>query len=81
MDITRVIEIEINNILNQEIEISNESKLEDLGLDSLDKVQIMLQLEGFFNVNLEKLNLEDKFLKSESVLDMVLIINDAISKK
>lgn len=81
MNITRVIEIEINNILNQEIEISNESKLEDLGLDSLDKVQIMLQLEGFFNVNLEKLNLEDKFLKSESVLDMVLIINDAISKK
>ena len=67
MDTTTSVLIEIKKKLGIElpndIDIPLESTLDSLGLDSLDKVEVMLNLENFFNLNLEGLNLENLFFK------------------
>lgn len=85
MDTTTSVLIEIKKKLGIElpndIDIPLESTLDSLGIDSLDKVEIMLNLENFFNLNLEGLNLEKLFLSSSTVSDMISVIEKAILQK
>lgn len=85
MDTTTSVLIEIKKKLGIElpndIDIPLESTLDSLGMDSLDKVEIMLNLENFFNINLEGLNLENLFLSSSTVSDMISVIEKAILQK
>ena len=85
MDTTTSVLIEIKKKLGIElpndIDIPLESTLDSLGIDSLDKVEIMLNLENFFNLNLEGLNLENLFLSSSTVSDMISVIEKAILQK
>lgn len=85
MDTTAAVLIEIKKKLGIElpndIDIPLESTLDSLGLDSLDKVEVMLNLENFFNLNLESLYLENLFLSSSTVSDMVSVIEKAILQK
>ena len=85
MDTTAAVLIEIKKKLGIElpndIDIPLESTLDSLGLDSLDKVEVMLNLENFFNLNLEGLYLENLFLSSSTVSDMISVIEKAILQK
>lgn len=85
MDTTSAVLIEIKKKLGIElpndIDIHLESTLDSLGLDSLDKVEVMLNLENFFNLNLEGLYLENLFLSSSTVSDMISVIEKAILQK
>ncbi len=48
----KVVEM-LNNYRDTEGEITRETDFNDLGLDSLDRVELAMSLEGEFNVTLE----------------------------
>lgn len=62
---TRVTEILINKLGISTTEISFNSNLKDLGADSLEQVEIILELEKEFGISIpEEIGMEDKNLES-----------------
>lgn len=76
--IKKVLNIEYNEEIPN---IESDPQLSSIGIDSIHRVEIMVELESFFNTNLEVLNLERAFLESDKVSDMVNIIEKAILQK
>lgn len=62
---TRVIEILINKLGISTTEVSLESNLKAIGADSLEQIEIILELEKEFGISIpEDIGLEDKNLES-----------------
>lgn len=72
---------EIKKAIGKDIPIEPNTMLLSIGMDSLHKVQVMVELESFYNTNLEALFLEKPFLDSYLVSDMVKVMEHAISQK
>ncbi len=56
-------------------DIKPEDELKDLGLDSLDKADIMISIEDLFNISFE----EDEMLSVKTVEDLKVLIEKKIS--
>lgn len=56
-------------------DINPEDELKDLGLDSLDKADIMISIEDLFNISFE----EDEMLSVKTVEDLKVLIEKKIS--
>ena len=53
------------------------SLVNDLGVDSLDQVEILLALEEEFNINI----VEDDFMRARTVNDVITILDKIIKKR
>lgn len=72
MTLNKVAEIIAERIGKDVSEITPDTKIEDLGLDSLDVAELMMQFEDEFGYEIE---LGEN--KAETVGDLVLIIENA----
>ncbi len=58
MTLERVIKVMADHLEMEESEIKAESTLEDLGVDSLDTVEILMEMEDEFGVTIEPGNVK-----------------------
>jgi len=58
--------IDYDILKDNEIEVLPKSKLKDLGMDSLDQIQLLLKIEQYFNIHI---NNEDEFYNCITVTD------------
>lgn len=74
---SRVIDIIATSLRKQKNEIKNESRfIDDLGVDSIDQVELILALEEEFDLNIGDDSAE-KLVKVQDVLDY---INENVNK-
>ena len=68
---TRVLDIIATSLRKQKSEIKNESRfIDDLGVDSIDQVELILALEEEFEINIED-EVAEKLVKVQDVLDFI----------
>ncbi len=70
----KVVSIVADQINVNEEEITEESTFEELGIDEMDLAELVITLEGEFEVEIH----DDEFAKINSVSDLVDIIETAI---
>ena len=67
----RVLDIIATSLRKQKSEIKNESRfIDDLGVDSIDQVELILALEEEFELNIED-EVAEKLIKVQDVLDFI----------
>lgn len=88
MDTTTSIITSINEVLNKQHvshslstlpEITKETKLEDIGLDSLDKIEVMMELEIFYHISFTNKH-ELEWDQAKTVEDWTKVVDELISK-
>lgn len=62
---------------DDDIEVLPKSKLKDLGMDSLDRVELLLKVEEYFNIHIDN---EDQFYNCVTVIDCCQYIKNILPK-
>lgn len=81
MDTTEAVITAIKEVLKDEtpnIEIKRESRLsDDVGLDSLDRIEVQINIERFYNIRLD----DEVWERAETVGDYSKIVDDNLLSK
>lgn len=57
LDVLEVIQVEVSNLISEE-DLKIDTKLSDIGMDSLDRIELVMELEDEFDLSISDDNVE-----------------------